>query len=200
MDVVLASNNAGKVVELNAFFQDGDVSFVPQSAYRLDSVEETGSTFVENAIIKARYAAQKTGKPALADDSGIEIDALGGAPGVISARYGGEHGNDALNIKKVLAELENTPESERTARFHCVLALMRGPNDPNPIISQGIWEGRILFAPRGEKGFGYDPIFWVPTHRCSSAELDAEIKNSISHRARAIDELKKKWFGDVVSV
>lgn len=199
MEVVLASNNAGKVAELNAFFRDSELSFVPQSAYQLASVEETGSTFVENAIIKARYAAQQTGKPALADDSGIEIDALGGAPGVISARYGGEHGNDALNIQKVLSELMDIPEAHRTARFHCVLALMRGPNDPNPIISQGIWEGRILFEPRGDKGFGYDPIFWVPTHHCSAAQLDAATKNTISHRARAIVELKKKWFGEAVN-
>lgn len=191
MDIVLASNNKGKVAEFNDFFADTDIHFLPQSHFKLPSVPETGETFVENAIIKARYAAQHTSMPALADDSGLEIDALNGAPGVISAHYAGEHGNDTANIAKVLTELANTPDEQRTARFHCVLAFMKSPHDQDPLICQGIWEGQIIREARGDLGFGYDPIFWVPAHQCTAADLDPVLKNSISHRARAIAQLFK---------
>lgn len=188
MEIVLASNNAGKLVEFNQLLSGLDVHFTPQSKFNVSDADETGLTFVENAIIKARHASQKTNMPALADDSGLEVDALGGEPGIYSARYGGEHGNNKKNIECVLEKLSGVPEEQRTARFHCALAWMRHPNDPDPLIFQGIWEGRILANQHGEKGFGYDPIFFVPEQNCTAAELDPAIKNSISHRAQAMEK------------
>lgn len=193
--IVLASGNQGKLVELQAIFSQEEVCLVPQSQYGVSDVEETGLSFVENALIKARHACSETGLPAIADDSGIEVDALGGEPGIYSARYAGSSGAgaDKENNAKLLAELAQVPEPERTARFQCVIAYLRHERDPMPLICQGTWEGRILFAESGPNGFGYDPLFYVPSHGCSSGELDPEIKNSISHRSQALRQLLKCW-------
>lgn len=196
--IVLASGNLGKVREINKLFAGYGIEVLPQSDFGVPEVPETGTTFVENAIIKARHAAEFTGLPAISDDSGIEVDALDARPGVYSARYAGEKASDTDNNNKMLAELEGVPEAERTARYWCVLAFMRHHKDPVPIITQASWEGRILEAPVGEGGFGYDPIFYVPTHGCSSGELSMEEKNKISHRALALqamlEEFKKHNF------
>lgn len=181
--VVLASGNAGKLRELGAVLAPLGVKLVSQSHYGTPDVEETGLSFVENAIIKARAASLHTGLPAIADDSGLEVDYLGGAPGIYSARYSGA--GDSANNARLLQELRDVPESQRSARFQCVLVYMRHALDPTPIVCQASWGGSILFEPRGEHGFGYDPLFYVPDHRCSSAQLAPEIKNRISHRARA---------------
>ena len=157
-----------------------------QGAYAVMDAEETGLTFVENAILKARNAAAHTGQPAIADDSGIEVDALNGAPGIYSARYAGAGASDQDNLQKLLEALRDIPEAERTARFQCLMVYMRHGEDPTPLICQGTWEGRILFEPRGENGFGYDPVFHVPTHNCSSAELEPDVKNALSHRGQAL--------------
>jgi len=196
--IVLASGNAGKVREINKLFAGRGIEVVPQSDFGVPEVPETGTTFVENAIIKARHAAEFTGLPAISDDSGIEVDALDARPGVYSARYAGEKASDIDNNNKMLEELNGVPEEDRTARYWCVLAFMRHHNDPVPIITQGSWEGRILEAPLGDGGFGYDPIFYVPTHNCSSGQLTMEEKNKISHRAIALqgmlEEFKKHKF------
>ncbi|MAC35823.1 MAG: non-canonical purine NTP pyrophosphatase, RdgB/HAM1 family [Haliea sp.] len=181
--IVLASGNAGKLAELQRILAPLGVTLRPQSDYRMPEVEETGLTFVENALLKARAAAAHSGLPAIADDSGLEVDALQGAPGIHSARYA--EGGDAANNAKLLEALDGVPESGRTARYQCVLVYLRHPADPTPLICNGSWEGRILAAPRGDGGFGYDPLFWVPECGCSAAELDAAEKNRISHRARA---------------
>ncbi|MAL94819.1 MAG: non-canonical purine NTP pyrophosphatase, RdgB/HAM1 family [Haliea sp.] len=181
--IVLASGNAGKLAELQRILAPLGVTLRPQSDYRVPEVEETGLTFVENALLKARAAAIHSGLPAIADDSGLEVDALQGAPGIRSARYA--EGGDAANNAKLLEALDGVPESGRTARYQCVLVYLRHPADPTPLICNGSWEGRILAAPRGDGGFGYDPLFWVPECGCSAAELDAAEKNRISHRARA---------------
>ncbi|MEY3219083.1 MAG: hypothetical protein RIT27_440 [Pseudomonadota bacterium] len=184
--LVLASNNAGKVREFNALLSDLGFEVLPQGHFNLASVEETGLTFVENAILKARAACQATNLPALADDSGIEIDALQGAPGIYSARFAGENATDEQNNLLLLEKLKETPEEQRTARYQCVLVYMRHALDPTPLICQGSWEGRILFAAQGTNGFGYDPLFYVPEYNCSSAELSPEIKNTLSHRGKAL--------------
>ena len=185
-NIVLASNNPGKVREFNKLFSDYEIEVVPQAELGVEEAEETGLTFVENAILKARNAARHTGLAAIADDSGIEVDALNGAPGIYSARYAGKGANDQKNLEKLLHELANTPEEERSARFQCLIVYMRHAEDPTPLICQGTWEGRILNQPQGENGFGYDPVFYVPEHDCSSAELPPEVKNSISHRGQAL--------------
>lgn len=187
--LVLASNNAGKVREFNALLAGLDMEVVPQAQLNVSEAEETGLTFVENAILKARHAAQHTGLPALADDSGLEVDALNGAPGIYSARYAGPGAGDKANLEKLLGMLNGVPEEKRSARFQCVLVYMRHALDPTPLICQGTWEGRILDAPRGSGGFGYDPVFFVPTHGCSSAELPPETKNALSHRGQALRKL-----------
>lgn len=187
--IVLASNNAGKVREFNALLAGLDLEVVPQSQFGVAEVEETGLTFVENAILKARNAAQHAQRPAIADDSGLEVDALDGAPGIYSARYAGPGASDAENLEKVLGMLNGVPEAKRTARFQCVLVYLRHALDPTPLIVQGTWEGRILDAPRGRSGFGYDPVFFVPTHGCSAAELQPETKNALSHRGQALRRL-----------
>jgi len=187
--VVLASGNAGKVREFNQLLGDRHIEVVPQSSFGVPEAEETGLTFVENAILKARNAARHTGLPALADDSGIEVDALNGAPGIYSARYAGAGASDEANLRKLLAALEGVPDAERGARFQCVIAYLRHAEDPTPLICQGTWEGRILTAPRGANGFGYDPVFFVPDEAASSAELPAEIKNRLSHRGQALRRL-----------
>jgi XTP/dITP diphosphohydrolase len=188
-DIVLASSNKGKVREFNQLLATLDITVRPQGDFNVEDAEETGLTFVENAILKARNAAQHTGLPAIADDSGLEVDALNGAPGIYSARYAGTGASDQANLEKLLTELRDIPETDRTARFQCVLVYMRHANDPTPLICQGTWEGRILTAPRGDNGFGYDPVFFVPTHDCSSAELPADVKNSLSHRGQALRQL-----------
>ncbi len=185
--VVLASGNQGKLRELSELLAPLGVTLSPQSAHGADDVEETGLSFVENAILKARAAAAHTGLPAIADDSGLEVDFLLGAPGIHSARYSGE--GDAANNQKLLLELRAVPVEQRTARFQCVLVYMKHRTDPTPIICQGTWEGSILFAEQGENGFGYDPLFFVPEHQCSSAELPPTVKNRISHRAQASEKL-----------
>jgi len=184
--IVLASNNQGKVREIGQLLAGQDMEVLPQSAFDIPEIEETGLTFVENAILKARNAAALSGLPAIADDSGLEVDALKGAPGIYSARFAGPNATDADNNRKMLAELEKTPEKERTARFQCLMVYMRHGKDPVPIICQGTWEGRILREPQGENGFGYDPLFFVPEKNCSAAELPAEVKNAMSHRGKAL--------------
>ena len=188
-NIVLASSNPGKVREIDALLRELDLHVVPQGDYGVIDVEETGLTFVENAILKARNAAAHTGLPAIADDSGLEVDALNGAPGIYSARYAGTGASDEANLLKLLQALHDIPEAGRTARFQCLMVYMRHGEDPTPLICQGTWEGRILTEPRGENGFGYDPVFHVPTHDCSSAELEAEVKNSLSHRGQALRQL-----------
>lgn len=187
--IVLATGNTGKVREINQLLAGLDLHVAPQSQFGVIEAEETGLSFVENAILKARNAAQHTGLPAIADDSGLEVDALNGAPGIYSSRYAGPTANDRDNVKKLLTDLADVPESQRSARFQCVMVYLRHASDPTPLICLGTWEGRILFSPRGENGFGYDPVFYVPTHDCSSAELPPEIKNSLSHRGQALRKL-----------
>ena len=181
--VVLASGNQGKLRELQQVLGALELTLQPQSEFNVPDVEETGLSFVENAIIKARAATACSGLPAIADDSGLEVDALGGAPGIYSARYSGN--GDEGNNAKLLHALEGVPPAHRTARFQCVLVYMRHKADPTPLICQGSWEGVILEQPRGKEGFGYDPLFFVPEHNCSSAELERDVKNRISHRAKA---------------
>ncbi|MDH3888448.1 MAG: RdgB/HAM1 family non-canonical purine NTP pyrophosphatase [Gammaproteobacteria bacterium] len=188
-DIVLASSNPGKVREINEVLAGLDVTVRPQAEFNVVDAEETGLTFVENAILKARNAAQHTGLPAIADDSGLEVDALAGAPGIYSARYAGEGASDQQNLEKLLDALAEVPEAKRSARFQCLMVYMRHADDPTPLICQGSWEGRILTAARGSNGFGYDPVFYVPTHNCASAELAATTKNSLSHRGQALRQL-----------
>ncbi len=187
--IVLASNNAGKVREINQLLENSGIEVLPQAQFDIEDAIEDGLTFVENAIIKARHAAKLSGLPAIADDSGIEVDALNGAPGIYSARYAGEGSSDEENLRKLLMEIQNIPEEQRSARFQCLMVYMRHAEDPTPIICQGTWEGRILTTPQGENGFGYDPVFFVPEQQCSSAELDAATKNSLSHRGKALQQL-----------
>jgi len=187
--LVLASNNAGKVREFNELLAGLDLAVVPQAQFDVPEVEETGLTFVENAILKARNAARHTGCPAIADDSGLEVDVLGGAPGIRSARYAGPGAGDRANLEKLLEALRGVEPAQRTARFQCVLVRLRHAEDPTPLICQGTWEGRILEAPVGANGFGYDPVFFVPAEGCSAAELDAERKNRLSHRGQALRAL-----------
>jgi len=187
--IVLASNNAGKVREINQLLADTGLIVVPQSEFGVPEAEETGLTFVENAILKARNAAAYSGHPAIADDSGIEVDALNGAPGIYSARFARQGAGDEANLRKLLEELSNVPEADRTARFQCLMVYMRHGEDPTPLICHGTWEGRILPAPQGTNGFGYDPVFFVPDQGCSAAELDPEVKNGLSHRGQALRQL-----------
>lgn len=185
--IVLASGNPGKIREIQAMLPDHPI--MPQSGFSISDAEETGTTFVENAIIKARHAARHSGLPAIADDSGLVVDALDGAPGVYSARYAGLGSSDQDNLEKLLKTLDGVPEAQRSARFICVLVFMQHAADPTPVIAEGVWEGRILTRPAGSNGFGYDPVFWVPTHRCASAELPPEVKNALSHRGQALRSL-----------
>jgi XTP/dITP diphosphohydrolase len=187
--IVLATGNLGKVREINELLADHDIEVIPQSAFSVPVAEETGLTFVENALIKARNAALHTGLPAIADDSGLEVDALLGAPGIYSSRYAGAGASDRDNLEKLLADLADLAVEQRSARFQCVMVYMRHHLDPTPLICQGTWEGHILFAARGSNGFGYDPVFYVPSHDCSSAELPPEIKNRLSHRGQALRKL-----------
>jgi XTP/dITP diphosphohydrolase len=185
--IVLASGNPGKIREIQAILADHPI--VAQSAFNVIDAEETGSTFVENAILKARNAALHCQLPAIADDSGLVVDALNGAPGVFSARYAGAGASDQDNVDKLLRDLEGVPAELRTARFICVMVFMEHAHDPCPVIAQGVWEGRILDHAVGENGFGYDPVFWVPERHCASAELAPDVKNSLSHRGQALKTL-----------
>lgn len=187
--VVLASNNPGKVREFNELLAASHIQVLPQAELGVSDIEETGLSFVENAILKARHAAVVTGLAAIADDSGLEVDALQGAPGIYSARYAGAGASDENNLRKLLDALQDVPEAQRTARFQCLMVYMRHGQDPTPLIFQGTWEGRILFDPVGDNGFGYDPVFYVPGKDCSSAQLPAEVKNSLSHRGQALRAL-----------
>ena len=189
--IVLASGNAGKLREISRILGDLEITVVPQSELGVTDAEETGSTFVENALIKARHAVEATGLPAIADDSGISVDVLGGRPGVYSARYAGPEATDQENNERLLAELAGVPDAERGASFHCVACFVM-PGDEEPIIAEGEWRGRILQERQGEGGFGYDPLFFVPELGCSSAQLDAEEKNRRSHRGKALLELGRK--------
>ena len=189
---VLASNNPGKQREISQLLLGRGIEVVPQSNFGVEDVEESGSTFVENAIIKARHASAVANLPAIADDSGIEVDALDGAPGIYSARYAGPGKSDQDNNEKLLADLEGVPDELRRARFQCIIVFLRNSKDAMPVICSGTWEGLILHHPRGTHGFGYDPIFYVPTHQCASAELPPRVKNQISHRAQALKDLEKK--------
>lgn len=187
--LVIASNNKGKIAELAELLKPLGLTPVAQGALGVGEVEEPAVTFVENAILKARHAARVTGLPALADDSGLAVDALGGQPGVRSARYAGESASDEDNVRALLSALEGIPEEQRTAQFHCVLVYLRHADDPTPVICHGRWPGKILDHPRGEGGFGYDPVFLVPETGTSAAELSREDKGRISHRGRALAQL-----------
>lgn len=190
--VVLASNNRGKLREFSAMFETLHIDIRPQADYGIPEAEETGLTFIENAIVKARNACEHSGLPAMADDSGIEVDALQGAPGIYSARYAGPNCDDQANNEKLVAALRGVPAVERTARYRACLVYMRHAADPAPIIAEGVWEGRIIDDPRGENGFGYDPYFLLPSRGITSAELPPEEKNQISHRAMALRILLEK--------
>ncbi len=192
MRLVLATSNKGKLAEMRPILAEAGFDAVPQSEFGFADAEETGHTFVENALLKARNACRHTGLPALADDSGLIIDALGGAPGLISAHYAGVHGDARGNIAKVLAQMAALENPVRTARFYSCIVLLKHAEDPQPIVAEGIWHGEILPAPQGDGGFGYDPIFFDPEHGCSAAQLPAELKHRISHRGRALAQLREK--------
>lgn len=190
--VVFASNNSGKILELQTLLQQVNVKVIAQSALNVNEIPETGTTFIENALIKARHACQVTGLPSIADDSGLQVDALGGAPGIYSARYAGNNATAQSNIKKLLAELTPVPPEKRQARFYCILVYMSHAKDPTPLLCEGIWEGLILQEQLGNSGFGYDPIFWDPIKKTSAAQLSPETKNQCSHRGYALKLLIDK--------
>ncbi len=187
--IVLASGNQGKLAELQALLAHAGLRLSSQVELGLQEAEETGLTFIENALLKARFAAQQSGLPALADDSGLAVDALGGAPGIYSARYAGPEATDQSNIELLLQRMQGVPDAERTAQFHCVLVYMRHATDPVPIVCHGVWRGRILTEPMGSGGFGYDPVFWVPELNCAAAQLSKAEKNQVSHRGQALAQL-----------
>ena len=190
--LILATGNPGKLGEFRTLLAGLALEIAPQSDFAIPDIAETGLTFIENALLKARNAALHSGLPALADDSGLVVDALNGAPGLYSARYAGAHADDRANIAKLLDELRGVPQEQRTARFVCVLTLVRHPADPIPLICQGSWEGVILDQPRGAGGFGYDPVFFVPTEQQTAAELTPEVKNRLSHRGQALAQLHRQ--------
>jgi XTP/dITP diphosphohydrolase len=192
MRLILASSNRGKLDELRELLAPAGYELIAQSEFGVDDAEETGETFVENALLKARHAARITGFAALADDSGLLVDALDGAPGIRSARFAGEHGNAAANNALLLERLHDVSPDHRSAHFYCVLVLLRGADDPQPVIAEGTWHGRILPAPRGSQGFGYDPLFLPDGQTRSAAELDPAMKNRISHRGQALVALREK--------
>lgn len=192
MRVVLATNNPGKLRELRELLAPLSIEVLPQAEFTKESVEETGLSFVENAILKARHAAKHSGLPAIADDSGLEVDVLHGAPGIYSARYAGESATDEANLLKLVEAVRGVPLEQRTARYRCALAFMRWEHDPAPIVCQASWEGRIIDVPRGTGGFGYDPIFELPERGVTAAELSADEKNRVSHRGRALQLLVRE--------
>lgn len=199
MKLVLASGNRGKLAEMNAILADIGIELVAQRELGIDDADETGTTFIENALLKARHAARLSGLPALGDDSGLCVDALDGAPGLYSARYAGAHGDANANIAKLLAALRDVPDERRGAHFHCTIVLLRSADDPAPLIAEGRWHGRILHAPRGTNGFGYDPVFFDDTRGTGAAELDAATKNRVSHRGLALARLRG-LLGEAVKV
>ena len=190
--LVLATNNLNKVREINELFQESIYKIIPQSEFKVTEVEETGKTFTENALIKARNAAKYTDLPVIADDSGIEVDALDGRPGIFSARYSGIGATDKDNLTKLIKDIKHIDRKNCQAKFICAMVYIAYENDPNPIIVEGIWKGYVITKPRGVNGFGYDPIFYVPEYECTSAELDRKEKNQLSHRGQAIRKLTKK--------
>lgn len=194
--LVLASANPGKLRELLDMLRPRGWSARPQSDWQIDAPAEDGATFIENALIKARHAARRSGLPTLGEDSGLLVDALGGAPGIFSARFAGRPGDDAANNARLLAELAGVPPERRTAHYYCAMALMRDATDPAPLVAFGSWRGTLLETPRGGGGFGYDPLFWVPAENCTAAELPAGIKNRISHRAQALAMLADQLAGE----
>lgn len=187
--VVIATGNRGKLAELLRLLEPLGIEPVAQSEFGLEGVDENAPTFIENALAKAREASRVSGLPAIADDSGLEVGALGGEPGVHSARYAGEHGDDAANNRKLLAELQARPGASRSANFRCVAVYLRHPEDPAPLIGQGVWQGEIAMAPCGTGGFGYDPLFLLPDRGLTAAELGQELKNRLSHRGKALEAL-----------
>lgn len=191
-EVVLASGNAGKLRELQAMLSPLNLVVRSQQDFDAPAIAETGLTFIENAILKARNAAKHTSSPAIADDSGLEVDVLNGAPGIYSARYAGPHATDLENTQKLLLELAGVEKQRRTARFQCIVVYMGHPLDPTPMVCQGTWEGLIADHPRGNNGFGYDPVFYVAEYGCTAAELDADTKNRVSHRGQALAQLVKQ--------
>ena len=190
--LVLATSNAGKLAELQPLLAPAGFQLVTQGSLGVADAIEDGRTFLENAIIKARHASAATGLSALADDSGLVVDALGGAPGLYSARYAGVHGDSAANSAKLLSDMEGLVGDRRRAHFYCVLVLLRHADDPQPLVAEGVWPGLVLEAPRGEGGFGYDPVFLVPSQGLSAAELDPALKNRISHRGQALSRLRER--------
>ncbi|MEJ2361788.1 MAG: RdgB/HAM1 family non-canonical purine NTP pyrophosphatase [Gammaproteobacteria bacterium] len=190
--IVLASNNKGKLREIGQLLAGLDIEVAPQSEFGVEDIEETGLSFVENAILKARNAARHTGLPAIADDSGLEVDALKGAPGIYSARYAGNGASDSDNVQKLLDELNRLGEVPRTARFQCLMVYLRHELDPTPLICQGTWEGVIVDSPQGNNGFGYDPVFYLISDKCTAAQLSSQRKNDLSHRGRALNCLLDK--------
>ncbi len=195
--IVLASSNPGKIREIQTLLHAW--SIVPQARLNVPDIEETGASFIENALIKARHAARCSGLPAIADDSGLVVDALRGAPGIFSARYAGQDSNDRANLQKLLKDMSGVPGPLRTARFVCVMVFLQHPHDPRPLVGEGVWEGWIAEEAAGENGFGYDPVFWLPEQGCTSAQLSANKKNSLSHRGKALHQLsgllKKRLWG-----
>jgi XTP/dITP diphosphohydrolase len=189
--LILASSNRGKLVEIREVLANAGIELIAQSEFGIGDAEESGTTFVENALLKARHAARASGLPALGDDSGICVDALGGAPGLRSARYAGDHGDATANIAKLLDALDGVDDAQRGAHFHCTIVLLRAADDPAPLIAEGRWRGRILHAPRGDNGFGYDPVFYDPALGKGAAELDAATKNRVSHRGQALARLRE---------
>jgi len=190
--IVFASSNSGKMNELQTMLEQFQYQIIPQASLGIDDAEETAMTFVENALLKARHACQESNKPAIADDSGLVVNALDGAPGVFSARYSGKYANAEKNIEKLLNEMHDVPSEQRHAHFRCVLVYLEHAEDPAPLICEGIWHGMILHAPAGHHGFGYDPVFYVEDEQCSAAELSLEKKNQLSHRGQALRILIKK--------
>jgi len=187
--IVFASGNAGKVREIGQLLQGLDLEVLPQSDFNVPEIEETGLTFVENALLKARNAAHHTGLPVIADDSGIAVDVLQGRPGIVSARFAGVGASDMDNLEKLIDMVKPFAEEERTARFICSMVYLRHEDDPMPVIAEGVWDGQLVIDPKGENGFGYDPIFYVSSHQCTSAELPPELKNKLSHRGQALRKL-----------
>lgn len=187
--IVLATGNKAKCAEFNKMLEFTNIEIIPQSRFNVPAADETGTTFVENAIIKARNAARYSGLPAIADDSGIEVDCLNGRPGVYSSRYSGEHATDEENLNKLIGEVSAYPENQRTARYWCVLVFMKNEFDPTPIICQRSWEGKIILDKRGSNGFGYDPSFLIPLLGMTAAEISPELKNKLSHRGQAMNDM-----------
>lgn len=187
LNIVMATTNAGKVKEIQQFFENYPITFIPQNVFEIPDIEETGLSFVENALLKARHASAMSNMPALADDSGLCVAALDNTPGIYSARYAGPNATSQDNIQKLLEAARDIPAAERQAQFYCVIAFVRHARDPLPLICQGSWDGTLLTHPQGTHGFGYDPLFFVPEHQCSAAELPEAVKNTISHRAKALN-------------